>query len=741
MTTVQRGCEPSRWYDVSGRSAHPWLPVLGFLLLVLTPCASAAALATEKNVLALESFSDRREPVDSLESALRAVAPWPVNFYVEYFEGRRFDDQGYERSEFEMLKHKYLGQKLDIVIARASPALQFALRHREELFPGVPIVFWDVDARRVGQRIPGVTGVTISLDVRGTLDLALHLHPDTNTVAIITENSEFEKYWLDAVRAELVRRQDQVKEIDLVGLPTSQLLERVSALPRRTVLLFQEAPQASVQPEMGTYDVLAWVGQRLPTYCILPELCLGHGGIGGVGADIYGREAPLAAALAKRVLSGESPESMPVVDGTVQQVRVDWRQLRRWNIAESKLPPGSLVLYREPTFGEHYRRYIVAAILVVAIQSLLIIGFLWQRRRKRQAEANLRESEKQFRVMADTTPGLIWMCDQEGKITYQNERRLAFTGREPNTWTECVHPEDLQPVLDAIARSLKSHESFSKEYRLRRYDGVYRWMFDVVTQRVQGDGSFAGFIGWAIDITDQKLAQAALEKVSGRLIEAQERERSRIARDLHDDISQKLALLSIELEQANCSTDGLPAPTKERLEEIQRHCLEIADDVQSLSHRLHYSKLDYLGIVVAIRGFCNELAQHGQVSVDFRDVNVPEHLPKDVSLCLFRVVQEALHNALKYSGVQHYSVQLRATSAGVQLVVSDAGAGFDLEEAAKHHGLGLVSMQERVHLVHGRFSVESSPGEGTTITATVPVMTEEAPAKEESQTANIEGGA
>jgi ABC-type uncharacterized transport system substrate-binding protein len=218
MTKVQRACESSSWNGVRARSAHPWLPAFGLIFIALTLCAFAAD-ATEKNVLVLESFSDHSEPVDSFKSELRARASWPVNFYVEYLEGRHFDDEGYEKSEFEMLKHRYLGHKLDIVIARASPAFQFALRHRDELFPGVPIVFWDVDVNRVGPRMPGVTGVTISVDVRGTLDLALHLHPDTNTVAVITENSEFEKYWLAAVRDLLSRRRDKVKEIDLVGAP------------------------------------------------------------------------------------------------------------------------------------------------------------------------------------------------------------------------------------------------------------------------------------------------------------------------------------------------------------------------------------------------------------------------------------------------------------------------------------------------------------------------------------------
>src|SRR5262249_9088077 len=160
---------------------------------------------------------------------------------------------------------------------------------------------------------------------------------------------------------------------------------------------------------------------------------------------------------------------------------------------------------------------------------------------------------------------------------------------------------------------------FSREYRLKRSDGVYRWMFDVAAPRVNGDGSFAGFIGSGIDTTDQKVAQQALEKVSGQLIEAQEKERSRIARDLHDDLCQRLVLLSMEIEQATRSSSAQPTGTKERLREIRKHCAEIAGDVQSLSHQLHSSKLDFLGVATAVKGFCEEFSKQHELNIEFTD--------------------------------------------------------------------------------------------------------------------------
>ncbi len=745
MRTVRVETERVRssWFGNRGRHTRVRLAALVVLLCILV--SPVAAQPNAKNLLVLNTFSDQSlDNANYIKSAIRERIPGPVNFYVEYLESWRLGDDGYEKAVSNTLKHEYVGQKLDLVLAVSYPALQFLLHYRDQLFPGVPIVFWGVDASRIaGQRWPGVAGVTETVDVRGTIDLALHLHPKTNTVAIITNNSNFDRYWLGAVHTELLRDQDKVREVDLVALPANQLLQEVDSLPPHTIILYQPSPQESVQPTMGIYEILSAVGQRFPTYCIFPIHCVNHGGIGGVSTDMQD-QAALAAEVARRVLSGEQPDNIPVMHDSGSRARVDWRQLQRWHISESALPPGSLVFYRQPTLWEHYREFIVAAIAVIVTQLLLIVGLLWQRARKRKAEAVLRESEKRFRVMADTTPSLVWMCDSKGRISYLNDRRIAFTGPDPeagygDTWMEYVHPDDRRNVKDIVSQGLADQRPFSNEYRLRRSDGAYRWMFDVASPRLNGDGSFAGFIGSAIDVTDQKLAQDALEQVSGQLIEAQEKERRRIARDLHDDICQRLALLSMELDQANRSANESTDTTRQRLTEIRQHCAEIAGDVQSLSHELHSSRLDYLGIVAAIRGFCHEFSKQHEVSIEFTDRDVPADLPRELSLCLFRVTQEALHNAVKYSGVSQYVVELAATEDEIQLVVSDSGGGFDVDAAKKNRGLGLVSMHERVHLVHGSFFVESEPGKGTRIFAVVPLVRQTHQSSQEGAVEQPEG--
>jgi PAS domain S-box-containing protein len=736
---VETECDHTPSSGVGELSAQRWLTILGILLLVLSGFSLGAEPNT-KNVLVVFSALDRQhETLDLMKSGVRAHFPGPVNFSVAYLDYQRLGQESYKESLAATLRLGYREAKPDVLIVGSIEAIQFMTQYRDEIFPGVPIVFTAVSTSELEglKMLPGMTGRTGSMGLRDTIDLALRLHPDANAVALFDADPGF---WWAAAHAELLRHQDRVREIDVIGPPSTQMLARVAALPPHTVALFQLAPQSSTEPAVGAYDVLSAVAQRMPTYSAWPTLCLNYGCIGGAYRD-WRKETLSIGEIAARVLNGERPEDIPVVNDSSFQVVVDWRALRRWHIPESALPPGSVLLYREPTLWERDRKYILAAIVLIVAQILLIIGLLWQRARKRNAEAVVHESDRRFRVMADTTPSLIWMCDAQGKITYQNESRLAFTGLNPNLapnaahsdgWTGCIHPDDLKNLLDTVSQELKTRQRFSLEYRLRRSDGVYRWMLDVAAPRVNGDGSFAGLIGSAIDTTDQKLAQQALERVSGQLIEAQEKERSRIARDLHDDICQRLALLSMELAQTNRSSSGSPEALKKSLEEIQKHCSEIAGDVQSLSHQLHSSKLDYLGIVAATRGFCVEFSKQHRVDIEFSESNVPTDLPKDVSLSLFRVAQEALHNAVKYSGVSQFAIELSGMEDMVRLVVSDAGAGFDVGEAKRNRGLGLVSMQERIHLVHGSFSVESKPWQGTRIMVAVPLIAEkEAPPEDE----------
>src|SRR5262249_21307497 len=234
-------------------------------------------------------------------------------------------------------------------------------------------------------------------------------------------------------------------------------------------------------------------------------------------------------------------------------------------------------------------------------------------------------------------------------------------------------------------------------------------------------GRIVGFSKISRDISERRLAQEALENLNRKLVEIQEEERARIARDLHDDINQQLAMLALEIDQLAQDRYYRTNETNSRLTAVRDRIGKISSKVQSISHQLHSPQLEVLGIAAAMRSFCTEFASRHKVRIDFTHEDIPSGVPREISLCLFRVLQEALHNAVKHSNARHCQVRLRCSENQLQLTISDRGTGFDTRTATSKGGLGLISMRERVRLVNGRFVIESKPMAGTTVDVRVPL--------------------
>jgi signal transduction histidine kinase len=219
-------------------------------------------------------------------------------------------------------------------------------------------------------------------------------------------------------------------------------------------------------------------------------------------------------------------------------------------------------------------------------------------------------------------------------------------------------------------------------------------------------------------------AQSISDETLQSLISAQERELGKIARELHDDICQRLAMLSLKIEKATNAWATGQQHVGELLEQIRNQCSGLAGDVQALSHELHPAILDNLGFVTAVRSFCREVAEQSGAKVDLTITKVPDFLPKEVSLSLFRLIQEALHNSIKYSGEKYFQVRLQGDASGIQLEVRDHGVGFDPTSVKNGRGLGLISMRERIQLLNGTIHIDSKPDFGTRIHARVPLTRE-----------------
>jgi PAS domain S-box-containing protein len=357
---------------------------------------------------------------------------------------------------------------------------------------------------------------------------------------------------------------------------------------------------------------------------------------------------------------------------------------------------------------------------------LKTIGIVADVTERKIAEEALRESEQRFGLVANSAPVMIWMSGVDKLCTFFNAVWLNFTGRSMEQelgegWAHGVHTDDLERCIGIYSTAFDARVDFEVEYRLRRFDGEYRWIVDLGVPRFGADGTFCGYIGSCVDITDRKLAETSLLELSGRLIHAQEKERTRIARELHDDLSQRLALLQIGLDQFGLDEGALSPQARQQLSNISVVAAEISSNIHELSHTLHPSKLDTLGLLPSLRALCKELSNRYSLEVQFVHHGVLDGVSRDVSLCLFRIVQEALRNVVKHSGATEAQVELSAHADRIDLSIFDTGTGFNPEAVKGCLGLGLVSMRERLRLVGGQFSVESKPAQGTRIIVRVPL--------------------
>jgi PAS domain S-box-containing protein len=897
-----------------------WRPFTACMrvLISLALLSALPLVATGQSKTVLTIYSDERllpanVAVDTaLRDSLGQETDNPPTYLSEFLDFSRFGSSAYDKLLSDFFRSKYAGQHLDVIVASGPLAFQFVLRHQADLFTRIPVVLCGVSRESFQTQTlpPNFVGVPIAVEPLPTVELALRLQPEAREIVIVTGASEFDRLWEATLRRDLPHLQTSVPIRYLSGLALDDILRELSRLSPNTIVYspgllrdgagktyiarnaIHRMADASTAPIYGSYSTQ-----------------VGFGIVGGYmfTMEDVGRQT---AGLVQKILDGQKLSQADAPGAPPSRYVFDWKQLQRWHIPEKKLPPGSVILYRELSAWQRYKQYIIGAIFVILAETLLVFGLLRQRTRRRKVEeslverltfeellsdlsttfinlpeeqvdanienglgriaeflkmdritlfefsqdraeitatfswagrgitpaptlvraddlpwwrsrllrgetahastlnalpedalpereyfrrlgilsaatvplkiggdvngavsfisatrqvswtedllkqirvlaevfwnalkrkrstqallasqAVLRESEQRFRLVANTAPMLIWMSGTNRLCTYFNNSWLAFTGRPMelelgNGWAEGVHPEDLQRCLDTYTEAFDCREEFRMEYRLRRHDVEYRWILDIGVPRFNQDGSFAGFIGSCVDVTDHKVAEEALSTISSKLIEAQERERARIARELHDDIVQRLALLTIGLEQFRQDSPDLPAEARSRVGVLREQASGVASDVQSLSHELHSSKLEYLGIAIAMRGFCKEFSEQQKVEIEFETHDLPSPLSPDISLCLFRVLQEALHNSAKYSGVGHFEVRLWGTSDEIYLTVSDSGTGFDVEAAKEGRGLGLVSMEERVKLLKGTLSIESKPKCGTTIHARVPLSSE-----------------
>jgi signal transduction histidine kinase/ABC-type uncharacterized transport system substrate-binding protein len=381
-------------------------------LLPFPPAARGADIPERKTVVLL--YPDPRLLPESIaveqgiRSTLESAVASGIDFYTEYLDLGLLSEDRSEQLLTRFLRQKYQGRKVDLVILVALPTLHFFLQHRAELFPGVPAIFCaaNLDAVKGLELGPDITGVRLRSEWGATLEAALKVDPRIRQVIVIAGTSEIDRDLEAAATEDLGRYRKRVSLTYLTGLPMAQLLAAVARLPKDNIVLFVSllrdgAGRLFTNPEAVSLIARA---SNVPVYS-WSETHLGHGIVGGRLAN-FEAQGTRAAELGLRILRGEQPKNVPIVDGDGAAYIFDVRQLRRWGIGENRLPQGSIVRYQDPSLWALYRGYVVGGVLILGVMSLMW-GLLLQRAGRRRVELSLDERLRFESLLSELSASLI----------------------------------------------------------------------------------------------------------------------------------------------------------------------------------------------------------------------------------------------------------------------------------------------------------------------------------------------
>ncbi len=370
-------------------------------------------------------------------------------------------------------------------------------------------------------------------------------------------------------------------------------------------------------------------------------------------------------------------------------------------------------------------------------------GFMIDITERKRTEEALEQQRAFLRQVIDIDPNFIFAKDRDGRFTLVNQAvadAYGVTVEDLIGKTDAdfnPNPEEVEffrrmdlEVMDTL------QERFIAEEVITDAKGKLRWLQTVKRPIVDQDGMANQILGSATDITERKRAEDALRKseaaiqesrkalqeLAGKLLTAQEAERRRLAREMHDDLTQRLAVLAIEAGKLETLLESSGGPVPDKLREMKEQMVKLAADVHAISRQLHPSILDDLGLVDAMESECTSFSQREGIVVKYQPKNVPAALPKDLALCLYRMTQEALRNIAKHAQTTEAHVFLTGKDAGIMLTIEDHGIGFDLAKVRGKKGLGLASMEERARLVQAELRVDSRPGKGTVIEVRAPMQ-------------------
>jgi PAS domain S-box-containing protein len=744
-----------------GRTRYVWVLLAALAAIVLAYPTPAAPTKEVRRILILNEENATYPGISIINQGIQARlndSPYHLHLYAEYMDTSLFPDPAVQQDLRDSYIRKYRNLKLDLIITVGPSPLKFMQEVHQRAFPGVPIVFCLPTPGVPGPPIVDAefTGVENDMAPRETVGLALRLLPGTRNVVVVGGVAPIDREVLANVKKQLMSYEGRVEISYLTDLAIPDLLERLRRLPSNTIILLTSIAEdaAGTSFKANESGPLINGAANVPVFSLF-DVHLNHGEVGGYLYSLR-EQGKVAGGLALRLLKGEKAREIPRVRG-VNTYMFDWRALKRWGLKESALPPGSIVINRQPTAWESYKWYIIGGVVLILAETLLIFGLVWLRARAKRAETQLRESEERFRLVANTAPVMIWAAGTDRKCSYFNKTWLDFTGRPLEAelgdgWTEGIHPDDSNRCLETYTEAFKRGESFEMECRMRRKDGEYRWVLNNGVPRFNPDGTFVGYIGSCIDITDRKLAES--ERRRAEALAELDRAKTRFFSNVSHEFRTPLTLMLGPLEDVlSEGREALGPELHKYLVVAHRNALRLLKLVNTILDfsRIEAGRLEAMYEPTDLCRFTQEVSSVFRsamekaglgFSVECEPISEPAYVDRDM---WEKMVLNLLSNAFKFTLEGSVVVRLRVVGNDVQLSVTDTGTGIPQEELPRvferfHRvessrgrtfegtGIGLALVRELARLHGGTVGVTTSLGKGSTFTVTIPLGKDHLPA-------------
>ena len=480
-----------------------------------------------------------------MQEAFAVKGPGRVEFFIETMDTMWFHRSEIEPEFLSLFRKKYGNRKIDLLMAAGADALDFTQRFHDILLPGVPTVFFNVAEDTLRGRVvqPHIAGVVLRFNLPGTLDLAVRLQPDARRIVVVSGTSAYDRNWLRRARDVLRAYEGQFEVSYWDGQPLEQLLKNLRKIPADTIVLYLAVSGDGSGRTYAPADIARQIAAAsvAPVYGVL-ETYLGQGIVGGAFTS-FEAHGKLAGEVALRVLAGEKPEDIGVQPSPQAVANVDWRNLRRWGIDESRLPPGTVVRFSSLSMWEQYHWYIIGALAIMVVQAVLIAGLILHRARRRWAEKELKESQEFMELSTSAGELGLWVRDLKQGDFWANPRLRSLFGFGENDLLrfddvlDRIHPDDRARVVAEAEHAHQAGVAFEGEFRVIVPDGKERWLAAkgrTVGEPSQNSGRRMGVV---FDISERKRAE---QDLSAALVEI---------RDLKERLEEENIYLKEEISE------------------------------------------------------------------------------------------------------------------------------------------------------------------------------------------------